>query len=240
MPRPRRLIVDAYNVLHVTGVLAPEHAGPDLIGLAELIHFSRFSSLQTTLVCDGDSPERLKLPGRVETHYAGKGQDADSVIEAMLERDSAPRSVRVVSSDRRLRIAAKKRRASWMASDEFLRCLNLDAGRGKRETAAFSKPDVPLDGVGVEGWLKKFGVADQDPLRRIKSAAGNEDGQTKPSRQKRSHPDRALPHVEHDPAIEQALHEWRDQLTPDDLDMSRWISGVEPIRKPDEPPSPSH
>lgn len=237
MPRPRRLIVDAYNVLHVTGVLAPEHAGPDLLGLAKLIAGSRFADLRTTLVCDGAPKERLKLPGRVDVQFAGLGQDADTLIEIILERDTAPRSVRVVSSDRRLRIAARKRRAGWMASDEFLRCLNLDAGRGARETAPIVKPDVPLDKSGVDRWLKQFGVDDQDPLRRLQSAAGTEGGPDGPSRRKARDQHRSLPHVEHDPAIEQALHEWRDRLSRDDLDMSRWITGVEPIRKPDEPPS---
>lgn len=236
MPRLRRLIVDAYNVLHVTGVLAPEHAGPDLIGLAELIAHSRFRELRTTLVCDGDSEERLRLPAGIDVQFAGKGGDADSLIEVMLAQDSAPRTVRVVSSDRRLRIAARKRRAGWMPSDEFLRCLNLDAGRAARDTTPITKPDVPLDEIGVRRWLQRFGVDDRDPLRQIQSSAGKDD--RKPSASSAAPPDGdALPHVEHDPVVEQALHEWRDQLSPDDLDMSRWITGVESIRKPDEPSS---
>lgn len=236
MPRPRHLIVDAYNVLHVTGVLSPEHAGPDLVGLAELIAQSRFATIRTTLVCDGAAEERFKLPARIDVHFAGKGQDADSHIESILARDSAPRTLRVISSDRRLRIAARKRKAGWMASDEFLRCLNLDAGRGRRVGAPLVKPDSPLDETGVQRWLHRFGVDDDDALRRIQSSAGQDDRHR--SESAGAEGDQSpLPHVEHDPAIEQALQEWRDQLSPDDLEMSRWISGVEPIRKPDEPHS---
>src|SRR5690606_36987961 len=103
MARPRKLLIDAYNVLHVTGVLAPEHAGPDLADLADLISRSRWSHLTTRLVCDGAGLGTLDLPGKIEAVFAGPGGDADSLIETLLQRDSAPRSVRVVSSDRRLR-----------------------------------------------------------------------------------------------------------------------------------------
>lgn len=228
MARPRKLLVDAYNVLHVTGVLAPEHAGPDLTELAELIAKSRWSALRVRLVCDGASPGPLQLAGRVEAVFAGAGADADSLIEELLRQDSAPRAVRVISSDRRLRIAAQRRRAGWMASEEFLRRLNLDAGR-QAKAAVRAAPPLPNEDRSVEGWLERFGVPPDDPLRRLQSAAGRPEGANHNEAPPSSKPDRVPPRAPLDPAIEEALEEWRNRLAPDDLDMSKWISGVDPI-----------
>ncbi len=47
------LLVDTYNVLHVTGVLPPELAGLEPMGLAELIARSRYRAREARLVCDG-------------------------------------------------------------------------------------------------------------------------------------------------------------------------------------------
>ncbi len=50
------LVVDAYNVLHVTGVLPPEIAGLDLNGLADLIEASGLAKDEVWIVCDGMKP----------------------------------------------------------------------------------------------------------------------------------------------------------------------------------------
>ena len=46
-------LVDAYNVLHVVGVLPPELAGIDLEELAALLEGSRFGREEVLLICDG-------------------------------------------------------------------------------------------------------------------------------------------------------------------------------------------
>jgi len=246
--------VDAYNVLHVTGILSPDHAGPDLEGLAGLIAQSRWGRIRTSLICDG-APSGLFSPcGNVEAIFAGAGNDADSLIERILEEDSAPRSLRVISTDHRLRNAASRRRAGSMTSEEFVRRLNLDARRADRAkvpAASTNPPDLPMSESSVDHWLTRFGISADDPLRRLQSAAGQGASANRPQPQpqdqllKKGTPgvgspteNSVLPKVQRDPVIDQALEEWRDRLCPDDLDMSKWISGVIPISRRDEPPSP--
>lgn len=239
MPKPRRILVDAYNVLHVTGVLSPEVAGPDLQDLAELIALSRWASIPAQLICDGKATKAARPPRGVKIVYAGAGKDADSLIESLIERDTAPRSLRIVSSDRRLRNAARRRKASWMSSEDFLRALNHDAGRPSRGKLSSGKPPAPVPEGSVERWLADLGVEPNDPLRQIQSAAGDDVSMNGQPNGRRSPKQTPLPAIEHDPVIEEALNEWRNELDRDDLDMSRWIAGVEPIHDPDESPPSS-
>jgi len=225
MSRPRRLIIDAFNVLHVTGALDPQFAGPGLGDLADLIAVSQWGAIRSSLICDGPGVNvRMKPPGRVEIIFAGAGKDADTLIETIISASSAPRFLAVVSSDRRLQKAAHRRRAGVIASDAFLRRLNLDADRrasgqtrGPHRVKPL-KPDGPSQSPDVQQWLQRFGIADSDPIRTAQSSAPS------PPQFSESDPPETL-----DPTIDAALQEWRGRLSLDDLDMSRWIEGVQPL-----------
>lgn len=227
MPRPRRLIIDAFNVLHVTGVLDPQHAGPGLADLADLIVSSRWGGIRSSLICDGPGVNaRMKPPGNVEIIYAGGGKDADTLIETIVGASSAPRFLCVVSSDRRIQQAARKRRAKVISSDVFLHRLNLDANRrspSPLRAPRHLKPDGPIQSPDVKKWLRRFGITDSDPIRRAQPSGQSS---SKSSETGRSQPDSPPPS---DPAIDEALQEWRGRLSLDDLDMSRWIEGVQPL-----------
>ncbi|MBL8763572.1 MAG: NYN domain-containing protein [Phycisphaerae bacterium] len=170
------ILIDAYNVLHVTGVLPPDLAGLDVPELAELMTHSRFGQNECLLICDGVSPtnkgnflassEPTGHPG-VRTVYAGAGRDADSLIESLIARSSAPRSIVVVSSDGRLKRAARKRRCTWISSERFLADLSaraIAAARrpgGERRHGADKGPmasQTPLGASAVRGWLAHFGI----------------------------------------------------------------------------------
>ena len=106
-------IVDTYNVLHVEGVLPPELAGPDITGLARLTADSRFAGEPVVLVCDGSPPgvkERPVSVGPVQIRFAGRGRSADDEIIRLVEQSSTPRRLTIVSSDRAIQRAARRRR----------------------------------------------------------------------------------------------------------------------------------
>lgn len=167
------LIVDVYNLLHAA--LGPSGGGRDLgvLGLARLIGQSRYSADPSTLVCDGTRPAnaegwaggrpepvRIELvrPELVRIVYAGKGQDADSLIEGLIERDTAPKRLVVVSSDRRVQVAARKRRAQWLTSESFLGHLLRDAaGAALGKVPAGPRDRVPLGRAEVDHWVREFG-----------------------------------------------------------------------------------
>ena len=236
-PRPT-LLVDTYNVLHVTGVLPPELAGPDAVGLARLMARSRYAGRPAWLVCDGAPPGsrrsggviRQPAPGveSVEIVYAGPGRDADSAIERLIERDSAPKRLLVVSSDRRILKAARKRRCAAMPSEAFLAHLAQDHARPGRSAAypAFAL-DVPLDPLEIKRWRDEMNLDSVDlppardrnrkPARETPPPSGPPPAQAPPTT---TEPPKKQPP---DPLLEDALREWEGRLDLDDLDMSRWL-----------------
>jgi len=60
----------------------------------------------------------------------------------------------VVSGDRRLQVAARRRRATAIASDEWLTTMREQ--RRQRQRTAETKPPEPGPG-DVESWLRDFG-----------------------------------------------------------------------------------
>lgn len=176
------LLVDTSNVLHATGVL-PQHlmgdgAGLDVPGLARLISTSRYGKRRAVLVCDGVGPSRANEPavaaaadvpeatntapsGReiagLDVVYAGANQEADDVIELLLARDTAPRRILVVSTDRRLVRAARRRRAQSITSEAFLQHLASDAGKPRAKPLPGYATQVPLNEYAVGYWMSLFG-----------------------------------------------------------------------------------
>ena len=113
-------LVDGYNLLHASGVFG-RLRGPR--GLES----SRTALLDHVADLVGETAPRVLfvfdaanapdgLPGRI-THrgirvwFAREYPDADSLIEEILEEERSPASITVVSNDRRLQLAARRRRA---------------------------------------------------------------------------------------------------------------------------------
>lgn len=240
------VLVDAFNVLHVTGVLPPDLAGPDVVGLGRLIAGSRFGRARVILVCDGIGPDNAAdaLPASVEIRFAGVRRDADTAIEDLIRSvgGGGGRNVLIVSSDHRLERAARRARARWLPSDVFLRQVAYDHERragstGSRRPAArpaFTTA-LPPDPAERREWLRYFGIGPDDDLARLPAS---EVPSPRPTQQPPP-PDAAPPPptderaaLAVDPVILEALKEWRGRLSLDDLDMSRWLTDTTPPPRP--------
>jgi len=86
--------------------------------------------------------------------WSGPGREADDVIEDLIGKASDPRRLLVVSSDRRLRKAAKRRRCKWLDSESFLRTILEDVARG----TALADPPPP----DTDDWVAQFGLGGAD------------------------------------------------------------------------------
>ena len=170
------LLVDAYNVLHTTGVLPPELAGPEVPDLVRLIAHSRYADREVTLVCDGvGTKDRGVKFGDARVLFSGKHHEADDLIERLIARYAKGRSLTVVSSDRRLHRAARKHRAEGMASADFLRHLAEDHRRVKvrdRTGGWAPRAAVPLDPYSVRQWMTEFGYepVEDEPTPKAKES----------------------------------------------------------------------
>ncbi len=180
------LVIDAYNVLHTTGILPPDIAGLDLDGLIRLLGQGRYAAQKVMLVCDGlpaglnshsARHDRARAPasaGDALTLSRGKGMqilysgsaEADAIIEDLVAKAQRTQKPLVVSSDRRVQAAAKKRRFAVISSERFLHRLADDhAAAGKARTVGPSPRElVPLEANLVAIWAKALGF-DATPSR---------------------------------------------------------------------------
>ncbi len=158
------LIIDTYNVLHTTGALPPDLAGIETADLIELIGRSRYRKEQACLVCDGTPPPGGAAATTERTHliYAGAARSADDVIERMIDRSSGPKRLTIVSSDRRVVKAARRRRCRTLSSDAFLRQIARDHRRTPRRAQEGSRPYRSLSSSDVERWINAFGLTEAD------------------------------------------------------------------------------
>ena len=151
-----RVIVDAWNVLHVEGVLPPGLAGLDLAGLGRLMQATRWEASHGTLVCDGAAQPRPEgLPDPIHVLWSGHAREADDLIEDVIASTTTPGRLVVVSSDNRLIRAAKRRRCNWLRSDAFLRTMLDDLARGGPSAA---RPGSETD----EDWKALFGLGAEE------------------------------------------------------------------------------
>ena len=157
-----RIVVDTYNVLHVTGVLPPEQAGLDVAGLVALVRASRWVNVPVTLVCDGAPPGDEGIPtGRMlGVQYAGGGRSADDAIARIVEESTAPRRLMVVTLDRAVQAHARRRQCRIMRSDVFLGLLIEPGPPGDVDKGA-SRPTGPLDREQVRDWRRAFGLDEE-------------------------------------------------------------------------------
>jgi predicted RNA-binding protein with PIN domain len=124
-----RWLIDGYNVMHAGGRLGPKLARGGFRRARRRFLDELAATLppqeaeQTTVVFDASVP-----PGdfQVEERYRGLNvlfalgdENADARIERLIAADSTPRKLTVVSSDRRIRQAARRRRAVVLTAEDY-------------------------------------------------------------------------------------------------------------------------
>lgn len=165
------LIIDGYNLLHASGIL-PRGLGPHGLQRARdaLLDFLAASLdpaeiSHTTVVFDAPAKGR-GLPRSTEhkgitVRFALDQESADELIEQLIQSDSAPRRLTVVSSDHRLHRAARRRRATAVDSDRWhAAVVRRRLARQSPGEPFPGKPDAPLTPHEVEFWLRTFGQRD--------------------------------------------------------------------------------
>ncbi len=158
------LLIDTYNVLHTTGVLPAEHAGIEVDDLIALLAASRYRRHRCTLVCDGTgmSQHVSTTQGDMRVLYSGPTRTADDVMIDMLNADTAPRLLTVVSSDVAILKAARKRRCPLMRSTTLLAHLAHDVDLPMRPRTARKRNTDPLPREEVKQWIHMFDLSDAE------------------------------------------------------------------------------
>jgi predicted RNA-binding protein with PIN domain len=170
-----RWLIDGYNIMHAGGRLGPKLGREGfrrarrrfLDDLAQALGSER--APQTTVVFDasvppGDFPIVTTYRG-IHLVFALDDEDADTRIELLIGQDSNPATLTVISSDRRIRQAASRRRARPLTADQFwdwFDDLRLQAALARKPRKVAPEPQPVLDrGARLSSeesafWLETF------------------------------------------------------------------------------------
>ena len=159
------LIIDGYNLLHASGVFGAERGPRGFEAsrralLALLVDLIGAERSDVVVVFDAANapdglPARLVHEG-ITVLFAREYPDADSLIEKLVAEDQAPGHLVVVSSDRRLQVAARRRRARAIACEEWL--AEARRARQLRQAPTAEKPPAP-GREGIDFWKDYFGLS---------------------------------------------------------------------------------
>ena len=269
------LLIDVYNILHL-----PAAADINIRILCGLLGQSRYAGQRLIALCDGYPPATLtkkttairksdprshntplpilmKIRG-VEVCFVGSDRTADDEIEKLLRKHRGQTMI-VISTDRRLRRAAKRAGATSIISQTFLDRLLADQDRlTRRKHPAYTR-DIPLDPYSVAYWCDVFGL-DKDPPIELQTRSPARPSTKKPGKSparpsqypgnppesqpqkkntlseksltvpKPEHP-LAPEHLADDPVLRDALTAWAGRMTLDELDMDKWLKSHPPGTK---------
>ena len=154
-------IIDAYNALFHSHLLPDAASDVGAKGLARLLHLAQLDHRGATIVADGSPKPNDRTESRTgsaQVIFSGPNSDADTIIEQLLQKHSAPRSLTVVSNDRRLIAAAKRRRANSMSSQAFMRMLGSALRRTERQHSRRQNLVNDVDAANPKYWLEQMSL----------------------------------------------------------------------------------
>jgi predicted RNA-binding protein with PIN domain len=172
-----RYLIDGYNLMYAGGLLGKRRGAEAfrkvrtrfLNDLADAL--GPLDAHRTMVVFDAsDAPEGFAHETShkgLTVVYAVDDESADERIERLIANHPSPRSLTVVSSDRRVRQAAARRKAAAVTADDFW--VTLDARKGRpRSTPTAAPPERAINPSPdeQEDWLRVFGDLDQQPETR--------------------------------------------------------------------------
>jgi predicted RNA-binding protein with PIN domain len=155
------LLVDGHNLLHCIRKTCEDFESITDVRLCQLVDkFLRLTREKGKIVFDGAGPrDKAGFEGfrDLEVIFAGLGGDADTMIEQKISANTAPRRLTIVSSDRRLRAAARSRKATLLKSEMFWEQVQKQLSRKRPEPEPGQKR-IGLSEGETEQWLKFFGL----------------------------------------------------------------------------------
>lgn len=156
-------IIDGHNLLWAVQNLEEAPSITD-IALCQILdgYFGLISPRRVggEIIFDGPGPlnkTEFKTIRNIDVTFSGRASDCDTVIENRILASTAPKQLTIVSTDRRLRDAAKARKATSIKSEDFWdevkkRLSKQKPGKeppGKRRGLTQSETEL---------WLKTFGL----------------------------------------------------------------------------------
>ncbi len=122
--------------------------------------FAERTRLESAVVFDGHPPRgalaRQVGDSRVAVHY-GHGAEADAVLVELIDAHTAPRRLTVVSTDRAIRKAARRRRCQSVRAEDFAETL-LNPPPPRPVVREPRAKRAGLNAGQIEQWIEYFGL----------------------------------------------------------------------------------
>jgi predicted RNA-binding protein with PIN domain len=156
------LIIDGYNVIH-----AEPHRFQKMTRLeSRRAHLVRIIKSATTLqydkiiiVFDGrevKQPALNESEGKVIVRYSSANREADDVIQQYIREKSHHSELEIVSSDNKIRNAARDHTLTVISSQQFWQKLSPKSQKKQTASEALSPTDRQLSNKEVQEWVKLF------------------------------------------------------------------------------------
>jgi predicted RNA-binding protein with PIN domain len=154
------VIIDGHNLLQSIQKTFEDFDSLTAVRLCQIISgYLKQVRENGEIVFDGTGPKdksEFDNISNLEVFFAGLRTDADTVIEDKISANTAPKRLTIVSSDRRLRKAARTRKATSMKSDVFWNDVQKQLSRKRPEKEPTEKRQGLNEGE-TEQWLEFFG-----------------------------------------------------------------------------------
>jgi len=155
------VIIDGHNLLWSIQKTSKDFESISDVQLCRIVgRYLKLAGKKGEIVFDGTGPpdkSGFDNISNLEVFFAGIGMDADTVIEDRIKVSTAPRRLTVVSSDRRLRDAARARKAISVKAEAFWGDVGKQLSRKRTAKEPTAKHTGLSDGE-TEQWLKFFGL----------------------------------------------------------------------------------
>lgn len=168
-----RYLIDGYNLLHAMGLLCGK-VGPHGLEKARLALLGRLcgdhgaGTDAVTVVFDAS---RSPPDAAAEEEHRGihilyaLESEADDVIETLIQHEATPRQLMVVSDDRRIQQAGRRRHCPVRGCLDYLEEMEHQRRRKPAPSEAFAKPES-ISSEEAEHWLREFADLANDPKWR--------------------------------------------------------------------------
>ncbi|HMC65658.1 MAG TPA: NYN domain-containing protein [Gemmataceae bacterium] len=185
-----RYLIDGYNLIYAMGMLR-KRAGPTgllkarrgLLGLLRGAYGEDAS--QVTVVFDArgapaGAVEEEDYEG-IHVRYAVHQEQADDLIESLIQHHSAPRQLTVVSDDHRLQQAARRRQCMAVGCGDYIDWLARHRQERKRRSPEGETKPEHVSEHETERWLQEFrDLADDPALKEVFDPFDFEQGEDRP------------------------------------------------------------
>lgn len=157
------VLIDGYNLLRAVQKMQEQMEFPDTELCAVLCEYLRRTGETGVIVFDGIGPPNkagLMGLGILQVVFSGQHTEADTIIEHYIQDNTAPKRLMVVSSDRRILSAAKRRKCPGVGAIPFW----LQVCQVIEKPLPVSEPKEKRHGIGTretQQWLDAFGLAPQ-------------------------------------------------------------------------------